>query len=391
MLSRKITNRVIDSLKEVPITALIGARQVGKTTLALECGAKIAKEFIYLDMESDADLAKLSSPEDYLMRHPDKLIIIDEVHRKPDLFRTLRSIVDKRRRAGEKSGHFLLLGSSSKDLLQTTSETLAGRIRYLELPPFVITEVLEESGYESSINKLWLRGGFPDSYLAENENRSLNWRKDFISTYVQQDIPLMGPQVSATRMKRFWGMIAHYHGSQVNLTELGRNLEVSHTTIRSYLDLLTDFYMVRQLQPWHGNTKKRLVKSPKIFIRDTGLLHSFLNINNIDDLLGNPIVGASWEGFIIEQIVQHLPDDWSAYYYRTSTGNEIDLILEGTGKERWAVEVKRSASPVLSRGFHKGADDIKATKKFVVYAGYDAFPLPNETEVLGLLDFLREL
>ncbi len=391
MIARTLENRLRQSLDYMPVVALLGSRQVGKTTLALQLAQELPKEHAYLDLELDSDLAKLSDAGSYLRRFEGKLLIIDEVQRRPELFRILRGLVDIRKRAGEKSGQFLLLGSASRDLLQQSSETLAGRIRYLELSPFSANEVYNHDPLEFNMDKLWFRGGFPDSYLAETADESWNWRNDFISSYVERDIPLMGPQIPATRMKRFWSMLAHYHGQQVVLTELAKSLEVSHTTIRSYLDILTDFYMVRQVQPWSGNAKKRLVKSPKIFLRDTGLLHNLLHISSFDALWGHPALGASWEGFVVENIIQNLSDKWRYSYYRSSTQAEIDLVLETPVNEIWAVEVKRSAAPVLKKSFHQACQDIGATRKFVVYNGSEQFPMADNTEAIGLLTFLALL
>lgn len=405
MIPRLLFPSVIRALENMPVVVLLGARQVGKTTLALHLAEHISgkghhrrssispsiadKETAYMDLELDSDMAKLSDAEAYLRLFENKLLIIDEVQRAPDLFRTLRGLIDIRKRSGEKNGHFLLLGSSSRDLLQNTSETLAGRIRFLELTPLSALEIYNSDPLGFNPDKLWFRGGFPDSYLAATDNLSWEWRGDFISSYLQRDIPSMGPQVSAVRMKRFWTMLAHYHGQQVVYSELGRSLEVSHTTITSWLDTLSDFYMVRRIPPWSGNIKKRLVKSPKVFIRDTGLLHRLLNISDPDDLFGNPAIGASWEGFVTENILTLLPANWQYSYYRTQTGVEIDLILEGPGRQVWAVEIKRSSAPALSRGFHKGCADIGATRKFVVYAGQERFPMPEHTEAIGLVDFLK--
>lgn len=390
MIPRDIEKRLAYALKNMPVVALVGPRQVGKTTLALQIAEQgLAKKRAYLDLELDTDLAKLDDAESYLRQFKNQLLIIDEVQRKPDLFRVLRGLVDIRKRAGEKAGQFLLLGSASRDLLQQSSETLAGRIRYLELSPFSALEIYQTDPLGFNPHKLWLRGGFPDSYLAETDNESWQWRNDFISTYVERDIPLMGPQVSAARMKRFWAMLAHCHGGQVNLSELGKSLEVSHTTIKSYLDILTGFYMVRQIQPWAGNIKKRLVKSPKIYLRDTGILHKLLNIADFESLLGNPILGASWEGFVAENIITALSNKWRYSYYRTSTQAEIDLILEGPGNEIWAIEIKRSAAPALSKAFHTACEDVGATRKFVVYAGTEPFPMSGNTEAIGLIGFLR--
>ena len=392
MIHRTLEDKLIQGLKSMPVVVILGPRQVGKTTLALDFAKPLLdKPIYYLDLELDSDLAKLDDPESYLRRFENQLLVIDEVQRKPDLFGIIRGLVDIRKRAGEKAGHFLLLGSASKELLQQSSETLAGRIRYLELTPFTVKELHQNDPLGFNIEKLWFRGGFPDSYLAESESDSWNWRQDFIKTYVEKDIPLFGPQVPATRMKRFWTMLAHYHGQQANLSDIGKSLEVSHTTIKTYLDTLQDFFMVRQLQPWSGNTKKRLVKTPKIYIRDSGLLHSLLSIQDFEHLLGHPILGASWEGFVVETILNTISSTWTPSYYRSSNQAEIDLILEKSNQEVWAIEVKRSIAPSLSAGFHRACEDIGATKKWVVYSGKDRFPIKNETEVIGLIEFLRLL
>ncbi|MEN9598158.1 MAG: hypothetical protein RL596_469 [Bacteroidota bacterium] len=389
MIVRKIEAELVKALREMPVVGLLGSRQVGKTTLALHVAQTLGKEATYLDLELESDLFKLSDAEAYLRRFNNHLLIIDEVQKKPELFSLLRGIVDIRKRKGEKAGQFLLLGSASRNLLNQSSETLAGRIRYLELSPFDVIEMYNSDPLQFNVEKLWLRGGFPDSFLADTEDQSWRWRTDFISTYVERDIPLMGPKVPAARMRTFWAMLSHYHGQQVDLSSLGRSLEVSHTTIRTYLDILTDFYMVRQIKPWSGNTKKRLVKSPKIYLRDSGLLHRLLNISDTEGLLSNPIVGASWEGFVIENIIGQLSDKWQYSYYRSSTQAEIDLILEGPKKQVIAIEIKRSPAPVLSKGFYNACDDIKATQRLVIYGGVDRFPLPNGVEAVGLISFLN--
>lgn len=390
MIHRTLEDILIQGLKSMPVVVILGPRQVGKTTLALEFAKPLLDKTVhYLDLELDSDLAKLNDAESYLRRFENQLLVIDEVQRKPDLFRVIRGLVDIRKRAGERAGHFLLLGSASKELLQQSSETLAGRIRYLELTPFTVSELHQTDPLGFSVEKLWFRGGFPDSYLADSEEESWNWRQDFISTYVEKDIPLFGPQVPATRMKRFWTMLGHYHGQQANLSTIAKSLDVSHTTIKTYLDILQDFFMVRQVQPWSGNTKKRLVKTPKIYLRDSGLLHNLMNIHTFDHLLGHPVVGASWEGFVVENILNSLSSSWTASYYRSSNQAEIDLVLEKDNQEVWAIEVKRSIAPSLSAGFHSACEDIQATRKFVIYSGKDSFPMKGEVEVIGLVEFLK--
>jgi uncharacterized protein len=391
MLVRSLLENLRQALETMPVVALLGPRQAGKTTLALSFSRQMEKETIYLDMESDADLNKLTDAEAYLKRLEGKLLIIDEVQRKPDLFRLLRGIVDERKRNGERFGHFLLLGSASRELLQQTSETLAGRIRYLELTPFTAFELLQNEGATFDVEKLWLRGGFPDSYLSSSTAESWQWRRDFISTYMERDLPLMGVGIAPAQLKRFWKMLSHYNGKQINLSEIGRSLELSHTTIKNHLDILTDFYMVRLLQPWSGNIKKRLVKSPKVYIRDTGILHHLMNVSSMESLLSNPAIGASWEGFVIENILNLLDNRWNYSYYRTATQVEIDLVLETPDNEVWAVEIKRSSAPKLGRGFYEACNDIKATRKWLVNINEDRYPLPNDVEVVGLLEFLNLL
>lgn len=392
MIHRLLTNELINALQNMPAVALLGSRQVGKTTLAFEISkANLDKPVSYLDLELDSDLAKLDDAEGYLRTFENKLLIIDEVQLKPDLFKILRSLIDIRKRAGETSAQFLLLGSASRDLLQQTSETLAGRIRYIELKPFSIPEIVTQDPLEFSPEKLWFRGGYPQSYLAANDDESWKWRSDFISSYVERDIPQLGINISSTKMNRFWKMLSHYQGQQINMSSLGKSLEVTHTTIRNYLDVLTDLYMVRQLQPWSGNTKKRLVKSPKIYIRDSGLLHSLLSISEYDDLLGHPILGHSWEGFVVENILGNLSDKWRASYYRTSEQTEIDLILEKSSKEIWAIEIKRSSAPKIKSGFHRACAEIGATKKLVVYSGRERFPMSDGTEAIGIIELINIL
>ena len=391
MIKRSLYNKIYNALESMPVVALLGPRQVGKTTLALEISESINKESTYLDLELDSDLAKLSDPEAYLRRFDNKLLIIDEVQRKPELFRLLRGLVDIRKRKGERTGQFLVLGSASRDIIQHSSETLAGRIRFLELYPFSVLEAYQSSPETFDLEKIWLRGGFPDSYLASTDDESWNWRSDFIASYVEKDIPLMGPQVSSTTMRRLWSMLAHNNAQQVNFSKLGESLGFSYKTIKNYIDTLTDFYMIRQIQPWSGNTKKRLVKAPKTYLRDCGLAHRFLNITDFEGLLGHPGIGASWEGFVLENIINNISDKWRYSYYRTSAQAEVDLVLEGSKNEVWAIEAKRSSAPKVSKGFHYACDDIKVTRKFVIYPGEEQYPLGDEIEVMGLIAFLQLL
>ncbi|MFN8429751.1 MAG: ATP-binding protein [Spirosomataceae bacterium] len=389
MISRELENRLKNALNNIPAVALLGSRQVGKTTLAIKIAESFnTKKSIYLDLESDADRSKLLNAEAFLKTHFNELIIIDEVQQMPDLFRTLRVIIDQRKRAGEPNAQFLLLGSASRDLLNQSSETLAGRILYLELTPFSIKELVENQDFNFSLEKLWLRGGYPDSYLAYSETASWDWRTGFVSTYVERDIPRAGLGISPSRMRNLWTMLAHLQGQQLNLSALGKGLDVSHTTTRNYLDILTELFMVRQLPTWSGNTKKRLVKSPKVYIRDSGILHRLLMIQDFQHLLGHPVVGYSWEGFVIENILNSLSDQWQASYYRSAEQTEIDLILE-KGNEKWAIEIKRNLTPKVPAGFIRASEDIKATRKFLLYNGTETFPMNGEIEAMGILEFLK--
>ncbi len=391
MISRSLESRIVKALATVPAVAILGPRQVGKTTLARAIADRfVAKESHYLDLERDSDLAKLIEPQDYLAGYKNKLLIIDEVQRKTDLFAALRSLVDERRRDGERGGHFILLGSVSRDLIQHSTETLAGRIQYLELCPFSIPELRQAYPQQLEVGQLWLRGGFPDSFLARDGDESWNWRANFIASYVERDIPIMGPRVSSARMRRIWSMLAHFNGQSVNFSSLGKSLEVDHKTIRSYIDLLSNFYMVRYLPPWSGNSKKRLVKSPKVYLRDSGLLHRLLNIADVETLLGHPGIGASWEGFVIENIITNLPDTWQFSYYRNSGGAEIDLVMQGPKNSTFAIEIKRSSSPKVSKQFHVACEDIKPTRKLVIYAGEERFSMGADIEAIGLDEFLSE-
>jgi predicted AAA+ superfamily ATPase len=391
MFFRSKHQDVLSALEHMPIVALLGPRQVGKTTLSLAVLPALKKAAIYLDLELEADLRKLDDAAYFLAQFKDKLVVIDEVQRKPDLFTTLRSMVDQRKQSGERTGHFLLLGSASKTIVQASSESLAGRIRYIELTPFHALELANNEASAYHIDKHWFRGGFPDSYCAENDLESWNWRSDFVQTYLEKDIPSMGFGIAATQLRRFWTMLAHFHGQQIVLSALARSLDISHTSVRTYLDLLTDFYMVRQLKPWSGNLKKRLVKSPKIYIRDTGILHRLLQLSSFEVLQGHPSLGSSWEGFVVEQILSVLDDRWDYSYYRTATQVELDLVLQTPKGETWAIEIKRSATPKLSRGFYESCQDVGAVRSFVLCVGVEHQVLSRNVELIGLLDLCKLL
>jgi len=377
MIKRKLENRILDSLKIFPVVAILGPRQVGKTTLAKEIKKKVSKKIIYLDLDLTSDLNKLNEPELFLGQFDlsKYMIIIDEIQQKRELFPLLRALIDKNR----KPGSFLILGSASRDLIKQSSETLAGRIIFHELAPFTFDEI---GGSKKNIKKLWERGGFPDSYLAGNTESSYLWRDAFIRTYLERDIPQLGIRIPSPQLRRFWTMIAHHHGQLFNANQLAKSLGVSAPTIRNYLSILEETFIVRQMRPYFPNIKKRLVKSPKIYIRDTGLLHNLLMISSLDQLQGHPSLGYSWEGFVLEQILNSLPVGWDAFFYRTATGVEIDLVLIKHGESPIAVEVKYSLSPKLEKGFNLAFRDLKCGKGFVVNPGNDIYPHKDNITIL---------
>lgn len=384
MIKRNVFEIVRRALAQQAAVALMGPRQVGKTTLALMVGE--AQGALYLDLEDIQDRDKLSHAAVFLSAYEDRLVILDEIHRVPDLFLTLRGLIDQGRRKGKRDGRFLLLGSASLDLMQQSGESLAGRISYIDMTPLDVREVAVES-----LENLWLRGGFPDSFLATDEQQSLSWRKDLLRTYLERDVPMFGSRVPAETLRRFWTMLAHNQGSLINASRLAAGLEVSSQTVSRYTDLLVDLLLVRRLQPYHVNVGKRLVKSPKVYIRDSGLLHALLNIPDRNSLLGHPVVGASWEGFVIENLINAAPALTVPGFYRTAGGAEIDLLLELPGGERWAIEVKRSRAAKPTRGFYEACEDLKPAKRFVVHAGADRFPISDDVQAIGVRELTDNL
>jgi predicted AAA+ superfamily ATPase len=387
MIPRRLESRIVDALKRSSSVALMGPRQVGKTTIALNISETTPS--IYLDLENRTDLQKVQDIEAFHAQNSDKLIILDEVQRLPEIFASLRGIIDRERRKGNKTGQFLFLGSASIDLLQQSSESLAGRIAYLELQPVDALEYAQNN--IEQLNTLWVRGGFPESVLSDSDQNSIEWRLDFIKTYLERDIPQLGPRIPAETLERFWTMLAHNQGSILNAAHLARNLDVSGVTIGRYLDLMTDLLLVRRLKPWTSNVGKRLIKSPKVYVRDSGLAHALLNIQDYNTLLGHPVVGGSWEGFVIENIMAVIPSRVQPYYYSTSRGEEIDLVLEFASGSKWAIEIKRNSAPYVSKGFYAGCEDIKADKRFVVYSGKDKFPMNESVTAIPLSDLMQEL
>lgn len=379
MIERKILSVVKQALDRQAAVALIGPRQVGKTTLAFAIAE--TREALYLDLEDQQDRNKLTDPGLFLSAYEDRLVILDEIHRVPELFQSLRGLIDKGRRKGYRHGRFLILGSASMDLLRQSGESLAGRIAYVDMGPFDIREI---GNSLPEMNTLWVRGGFPDSYLAANERASLAWRKDFIRTYLEREIPQFGPRIPAQTLERLWTMLAHNQGSLLNASNLATALSVSSQTVTRYIDLLVDLLLIRRLQPFHANTGKRLVKSPKTYVRDSGLVHSLLGIGDYNALAGHPIIGNSWEGFVIENLIAAAPSQTRFSFYRTSAGAEIDLLLELPGGELWAIEIKSGLAPRLEKGFHHARADLNPARCFVVYSGQDQYPIADGIEVISL-------
>ena len=378
---------MVESLSRFPAVALLGPRQVGKTTLARmlpQVQGRPPPE--YLDLENPSDRAKLEDAAGYLRAKADRLLIIDEVQRAPNLFQLLRGVIDQRIFEGSGTGHFLLLGSASIELLKQSSESLAGRIAYLELGPF---DILELGGDRA--NALWVRGGFPRSILAPDDAASTAWRASFIATYLERDIPQLGPRIAAELLRRFWTMLAHQQGALLNASQLARSLGVDSKTVAAYVDLMVDLLLVRRLEPLHRNTGKRLVKAPKTYVRDSGIVHTLMRLDSLDDVLSHPIAGATWEGHVVETLLRVAPPRTQPSFYRTAAGAEIDLVLDLPGNRRWVVEVKRGAVASLGKGFHSACADVEPDRAFVVYGGDERFPKAPGVEAIGLYELAAEL
>lgn len=384
MKARTHQIRIEHALSEQAGVVLLGPRQVGKTTLALDIVE--SRDAVYLDMERAADRQIMEEPDLYLDEQAGRLVVIDEVQRVPGLFSALRGQIDRRRRTGHRTGQFLLLGSASNTLLQQSAESLAGRVSYHDLTPFT----LDETG-EGTLQSLWLRGGFPDSFLAGSDRASLTWREDFIRTYLERDIPAFGLRIPAETLRRFWTMLAHEQGGVLNAARLAAGLGVSGQSVARYLDLLADLMLVRRLPPWHVNAGKRLVKSPKVYIRDAGLTHALLGLETPEALLGHPVVGGSWEGFCIEAMIAAAPRGTQASFYRSAAGAEIDLLLKLPDGALWGIEVKRTTSAKVTRGFHTAAEDLGVAERMLVYAGDRDMPGPGGLRAVPLATALARL
>ena len=384
MIPREARARIEHLLSRAPAVVLTGPRQVGKTTVALELARQ--RGAAYLDLERPRDRAKLSDIEQYCERNADRLVVLDEIHRVPGLFEPLRGIIDRRRREGRRVGHFLSLGSASIDLLRQSGETLAGRVAFCEMQPLNVRETATRDSGD-----LWHRGGFPESFLATDEASSFEWRFDFIRTYLERDMPALGPRIPGETLRRFWTMLAHNQGQSFNASRLAGSLGLTGATVGRYLDLMVDLLLVRRLVSWRSNVGRRLIKAPKTYLRDSGICHALLGVGTFDSLLGHPVAGGSWEGFVIENILSGLPAHVACGYYRTAGGAEIDLILDMGGGETWAVEIKRSTAPSVSRGFRSACQDLEPTRQLVVHGGDESYPLRGGVEAVSLEDMCREL
>jgi len=379
LLPRQLRSAVDDHLATFPAVAVLGPRQCGKSTLAKDL-IRDRDQSIYLDLERPSDLRKLTDPELFFDAHREQLICLDEIQRAAELFAVLRSVIDDRHRPGQ----FLILGSASRDLIRQSSETLAGRIAHLELTPFLWPEV-ETVPYP--LNTYLVRGGFPRSLLAPSDDASFDWRSHFVRTFLERDIPQLGTRIPSVAIERTWKMCAHYHGQLLNLSRLGEALGVSHPTVRSYVDLLAQTFMLRVLPPLHVNLKKRLVKSPKIYLRDPGILHALLDVATFDDLLGHPVAGASWEGLVIENVLAARPE-WRGFFYRTAKGAELDLVME-RGQQRIAIECKMSSAPTVTQGFWNALQDLGISEAWIIAPVKESYPIGKGVRVTSLSEFMR--
>ncbi len=384
MIARHHERGVLQRLNEGPAVVLLGPRQVGKTTLAREIADELPGT-VYLDLEAPGDAARLVDPSRYLRRHSGSLVVLDEVQRMPGLFQTLRGQIDQRRRQGFRTCQFLLLGSASRTLLSQSAESLAGRAAYYELPGL---DALEVPGLRDA---LWIRGGFPEAFTASDDQSSARWRLAFVRTYLERDIPQFGVRIPAETLRRFWTMLAHRQGGLLNASALGQSLGVSGRAVSRYLDLLVDLMLVRRLQPYFANVGKRLVRSPKVYIRDAGIVHSLLGLRTFDEVLSHPVAGFSWEGFVIENVLAVAPFGTDAWFYRTQAGAEIDLLLLLPDQRLWAVEVKRAGAPKASKGLELAANDLNVSERFVVYPGTESYPVSEKTLAVSLETLMGRL
>ena len=387
MYQRQSQQKLIQHLQQFPAVGLLGPRQVGKTTLAF-AQKELYPDALYLDLELPSAQRQLDDPEAFLMAHGQQLVILDEVQRMPELFGILRGVIDQRRRMGQASGQFLLLGSATGVLMQQSSESLAGRVAYVELPPLQACEIFTGNESVADLNALWVRGGFPMSWKAQTDADSMTWREVFISTYLEKDIPALGPRIPATTLRRLWTMLAHHQGELLDQSKLASALAISGQTVSRYIDLLCDLMLVRRLPAWHGNVGKRLIRSPKVYVRDSGLVHALLGLSNWDALLGHPVAGSSWEGFVLEQLINAAPQA-EASFYRTSNGAEVDLVLTFRSQQTWVIEIKRSSAPSVSKGFYQAATDLGAVRKLLVAPVEKTYPIKDGIQVVDVMTAIR--
>jgi len=387
MFLRQSQQKLIQHLQQFPAVGLLGPRQVGKTTLAFAQKA-LYPDALYLDLELPSAQRQLDDPEAFLMAHAQQLVILDEVQRLPELFGILRGVIDQRRRMGQHCGQFLLLGSATGVLMQQSSESLAGRVAYVELPPLQASEIFTGNESVADLNALWVRGGFPMSWLAKTDADSMTWREVFISTYLEKDILALGPRIPSTTLRRLWTMLAHHQGELLDLSKLAAALAISGQTVSRYIDLLCDLMLVRRLPAWHGNVGKRLIRSPKVYVRDSGLVHALLGLSNLDALLGHPVAGSSWEGFVLEHLINAAPQA-QASFYRTSNGAEVDLVLSFRNQQTWVIEIKRSSAPTVSRGFYQAATDLGAVRKLLVAPVAQTYSMKEGIEVVDVMTAIR--
>lgn len=386
LIPRRARKTIEEALRREPAVALLGPRGVGKTSLAL--GVAAERDGLYLDLEEPADRQKLRDPKLFLEPLEDRLVVLDEIHRAPEIVPSLRGLIDRGRRRGVRTGRFLLLGSASFDLLRQTGESLAGRVAEVELAPVDLLEIPPEP---AAARNLWVRGGFPDAFLADSDRESRRIRSDFLRTVVARDVGWFAPRLPVTTLSRLWTMLAHSQGGLLHSSRLAASLGIATRTTNRYLDLLTDLLYLRRLPPFHANLGKRLVKSPRIYLRDSGLCHALLGIEDWNDLAGHPVAGPGWEGFVIENLLAVAPERTMATFFRTAAGAEMDLVLDFPDGRRWAVEAKRGLAPTVSRGFHEARAALRPDRTFVAYSGDDRYPFRDGVEVIGLRELMAEV
>lgn len=382
MLNRFQEHTIVKLLRFYPVVGIIGPRQVGKTSLCKMLQDIIEKESVYLDLENPRDIAKIKDPVLYFEDNANKCVILDEIQNMPELFPILRSMIDSNRVASR----FMILGSANPDLLKDSSETLAGRIAYVELSPFNLTEI----GTDNNFEKLWLHGGFPDAFFMPDTEMAFNWHLNYIRTYVERDLPNLGLSADKILLNKLFQMLSHIHGNIINYNNISKSLELDSKTVKKYISFLENVFLIRLLKPFHTNIKKRIIKSPKLYFRDSGVLHYLQNITDKQDLYGNPILGSSWEGFVTEQIIQVLPDKYQYYFYRTHDGAECDLVIAKSQIPVMAIEIKYTSAPQLTRGNTIALDDLNAGYNFIITPNSDDFLLRKDVRACNIYDFITK-